>query len=300
LRILIEDARVMPPGCDVVFRALLTAGRPAYVRALDRLLAEWNVQEVGGDLDVWAAQLEVGTRLDPVGPGGAGFRAGVQSLKRDLQAFRERISAVRDDLAVVPFSLAAPGVTDFEEVATLPFVLGVSSESNARSGVVHQLNGKSALAGATDLRFDFELADDLDARGGALADSQFVLLRLPLPGPTPLPDLVGIRLRARADAIRNVRIELDSEAQRDDPDSPRYGWDVLLAPQAMDLTLDAAKLSLSSGAPAGAAPSLEAVLQGVVALTIVPESRGRKNGIYGSGKSDPGFVQIDDIRIEAP
>jgi hypothetical protein len=296
LRIMIEDARVMPPGCDVVFSALRTAGRPAYVKALDRLLEVWKVDRFGEMLDGWAAQIQVGTRLDPVGPGDAAFRAGVQALKRDLQAFRERIVAVRDEQAVVPFSLAAPGFTDFEAVDALPFVLGVASESNARTGVVHHLNGNGALAGATDLRFDFEFADDLDA-AGSVRHSQFALMRLPLPGATRLPDLTRIRLRARADAIRNVRIELDSGVQNDDAESPRYGWDVLLSPQTTDLTLDASKLSLATGAPSGG-PSLEAVLNGVQALIIVPEPRGRNDGIYGAGKTDPGFVEIDDVSIE--
>jgi hypothetical protein len=298
LRIMIEDARVMPPGCDVVFQALRTAGRPAYVKALDHLLGRWNVDDFAAQLDSWAAQIEVGTVLDPVGPGSAAFRAGVQSLKRDLQAFRERIVAVRDEQQVVPFSLAAPGTTDFEAVETLPFVLGVASESNTRTGVVHRLNGSGALAGATDLRFDFEFADDVEAGGSSVANSHFALLRLPLPGVTRLLDLTRIRLRARADTVRNLRIELEGDAQRDDPDSPRYGWDVVLGRGTMDLILEADDLALATGTPAGAAPSLEAVLDGVRALTLVPEPRGRSQGIYGAGKSDPGFVQLDDVIIE--
>ena len=41
----VEGGVVMPSGCDVVFRALNAAGRPAYTAALDKLLTVWDVAD---------------------------------------------------------------------------------------------------------------------------------------------------------------------------------------------------------------------------------------------------------------
>ena len=296
-RLIVEDTTVvMAPACDLLFQGLQAAGRPAWVKALDRLLQVWDVAALERTLDGWSAQVQVATRLDPFGPGPAGFAGGLRALKRDLETFRQRLIALRDDAQVVPFALEAPGLTDFEGVSGLSFQLGAVCEGNLRSGAVHDLDVSMPINGRTDLRFDFEFANEHEDTRGAY--SQWVQLRLPLAAPTPLGDLQQVRLQARADSIRNVRVELDSTAYGPESDDARFGWDVTLGRMNTSYVLPRGELALPAGARAGG-PGLGEVLEGLRGLIITPEPRGRDGqGFYPAGKTDPGFLRIDDILID--
>jgi spore coat protein H len=297
LRFRIEGAVMMPAACDPLFGALRGVGRGAYVGALNRLLAAWDMAALYRQIDVWAAEIADAVVRDPTSAGEVSWRASVRSLKRDLLALRERIENSRDGKSSTPFALTAPGVTDFEGATPLPFLLATSSQGNVTSGVVHDLNRRSPLTGAADARLDFELRNDSDAPG-AEGFSQWAALTLPTARPTDLSTLRRIRVKLSSDNIRSVRIELASTTYSDPEEDPRYGWTVLTSQNPEGHVLTVSSAVLPDGAQQGAVP-LAHVLTGVTGLVITPDARGRNEaGLLPVGKSDIGFVQLDDIAFE--
>jgi spore coat protein H len=294
LRFRVEGSVVMPPGCDVVFKAIRAVGRPTYLNAINRLLGVWDMGALYRQIDAWTAEIADAVARDTTLPSGAAWRTAVRSLKRDLGALRERVEKNRDGMTAAPFGLAAPGLTDFESSTPLTFLLSTSSESNLKSSAYHDLNRRAALGGNADARLEFELRNDSnDPNAGAF--SQWAVMRLPLEKQTSLVGLKRIRLRVRADNIRNVRVELSSPAYGDEA-ADRYGWS-LLGGQAIDSgVLELGQLALPDGSRG---PTLGAVLNSVDGLIISPEARGRSDsGLLPAGKADTGFIQIDDISIE--
>ena len=296
-RITIDGSVVMAPGCDVVFRALQGAGRPAYDQALDRLLDVWNVPALHALIDGWAEEIAVAVSLDPNGPGTVAWRAAVRALKRDVVALRERAQALRDSEAVTAFGLPAPGGTSFEGLTPLPVLLNMTSESNSRSGAVHALNYDNPISGGADLRLDFELANERDnvVQGAFL---QFVSWRIPVAGPGDLAMLKALRVRMKADNIRSVRIELDSPRYKNGAESPRYGWEKLIGRQVSELDLPRDMLRLPGGGTQGEVP-LDEILSQVSGLIITPQPLGLSDdGLFKVGQTDVGFLQVDDVAFE--
>ena len=294
-RMAVEGGVVMPSGCDPLFKALNAAGRPAYTAALDKLLDIWKVPALTSLVDDWAAEIQAAVALDPYGPGTVAWRGAVRALKRDLGALHERIQLLRDQANIDSFALATDRLNDFEGAKTLSVLMGMTSEQNPHSGVVHSLNFNDAIMGGADLRLDFELANDSDSPVES-AFLQFVSWRIPVQEPGDLGGAGQITLRMKADNIRTVRIELDSAAYPE-MDTPRYGWDVIVprAPTVLTLPLGGAKLP--GGATQGVV-SLDEVRKQVRGLIITPEPRGRgDNGLFARGKTDAGFLELDDVDI---
>ncbi len=297
IRYRIEGGVVMPSGCDPLFIALRGVGRQPYLAALDRLLGVWDMGALYRQIDDWAREIEGAVARDTTVPGTISWHTAVRSLKRDLLALRERVEKVRAGMALPgPFGLAVPGLTDFESATPLSFLLATSSESNVRSSAFHDLNRSRAIGGGADARLEFELHNDSnDPTAGAF--SQWAMLRLPLQSPS-LAGLRRIRLRMTADNIRSVRVELGSPAYADPESSERYGWQVLAGQQVDEAVLDLRDLTLPDGSHQGPVP-LAQILGSVDALIISPEPRGRSDeGLLPAGKSDVGFVEIDDVSIE--
>ena len=299
-RTVAEDAVLLAPGCDLVFQGLIGAGSPAYDKALDQLLGVWDVGALDQLVDGWAAEINDATELDPNGPGAVAWRAAVENLKAIIAALRERLEATRAKRTVAAFGLTVPGTTDFEAATALGFALGASSEVNPRSGGVFGLQQAGALGGAQDVRFAFELTNDLSP--DPALDVPFANARLPLgAGMVDLTGLQQIQLLGTADQLRTVRIEIDSPKYGNvgsvDTDLGRYGWEVLVGPAANTVMVSAADLALPPGTPAKA--TLAEVLANASGLVISPQPRGRNDaGLLPSGKSDVGFVRLDDITIQ--
>jgi spore coat protein H len=298
LRFRIDGAVMMPSGCDPVFAGLRGAGRGAYLAALQRLLSVWDMGALYRQIDTWASEIAGSVARDPTLPGEVAWRASVRALKRDLLALRERIENSRDGATASPFALTAPGVTDFEATTPLGFLLTTTSESNARSAVVHELNRRGPLRGGADVRLDFELRNDSnDAATGAF--SQFATLTLPLEQPTDLSRLRRVRLRLAADNIRTVRLEILSPSYADPEGGDRYGWSLLASQSAQDYVLDVSALTLADDSRQGPVPVAH-ILEALSGLVFSPDARGRSEaGLLPAGTGDVGFVQIDDITFES-
>jgi spore coat protein H len=295
IRYRIEGAVFMPAACDPVFAAIRGAGRGSYLAALDRLLGVWDMPALYRQIEAWSAEIADAVARDTTLPGPVPWRASVRALKRDLLALRERIENSRDGNLPAPFGLTAPGLTDFEETTPLGFLLTSSSETNGKSGAVHDLNRRGPLAGGADARLDFELRNEgNDATTGD--NSPWAFMTLPLSGPTDLQGLRRIRLRLVADNIRTVRLEIASPEYGDAEE--RYGWQLLASNTPEEYVVNVSALALGDGSQQGPVP-IAKILSAISALVVTPDARGRSAaGLLPAGQSDVGFVQIDDIRFE--
>jgi hypothetical protein len=294
---LVELQPVLHPACDPIFQGLIGAGRPAYERALDKLLGAWNVGQLQDLVDKWASEITAGVAADPHGPGQAAWHAGVENLKVYLIVLRERLQAIREGKTVSPFGLMAPGNNDFEDVSALAFQLGVSGDTSPRSGSSVNLNISQALAGAQDLYFGFDLANDEQAATSE-AKAPWVQARLPLAGaPKDISAIKQIRMRLAADDIRKVRVELDSTKYPDIEATGRFGRELILGKTPNDVVIPLAELGYAGLGNDPAA--LTAVLAAVSGLVLTPTPKGLdSHGVLPKGKTDHGFVRIDDIRFE--
>lgn len=297
LRFRIEGAVLMPAACDPLFAALRGVGRGAFVGALDRLLAVWDMSALYRQIDAWTAEIGDAVARDGTLAGAVSWKSAVRALKRDLLALRERIESNREGLTPTPFALAAPGVTDFEGTTALGFLLTTTSESNLRSGAIHDLNRRGPLGGGADARLDFELRNDSsDVATGAF--TQWANMTLPLAGPTNLGGLRRIRLRLAADNLRSVRLEIAGPGYADPENDDRYGWPLLASNSGQTYTLEVADLALADGNRQGSVP-VARVLAAISSLILTPDARGRSEaGLLPAGGADVGFVQIDDISFE--
>jgi hypothetical protein len=122
---------------------------------------------------------------------------------------------------------------------------------------------------------------------------------LPFVNATDLQPLRQIRLRIKADAVRLVRVELDSPSYRDSESGVRFGWDVLARSTPIEVTLTREQLGLPQGE--SSQDGLGNILPAVTAIVFSPEARGRNDaGLLPSARADRGFVEVDDILVESP
>jgi spore coat protein H len=299
MRSLVEGSAVARAGCDLVFQGIAGAGRAAYDQALDKMLQIFDVAELAALIDQWAAEIAPAVALDPLGNGTAAWRSGLKQLKQHLPALRERLAAIRANKSVQRFGLATEGTTDFEVASPYAFFRSATADANPRSGRVVDLASQGALAGTHDVRFDFEMANDTVSGNDPASAAPWAVLRLPLvDGTVDLSGVTSVRLLIAADNVRSVRIELDSPKYGIDPeDGARYGKDILIGKQPTEVVIHVADLALPPESTVAA--SHDDVLAATSALVFSPQAKGRnENGTLPAGKSDAGFLRIDNIRFE--
>jgi hypothetical protein len=110
-----------------------------------------------------------------------------------------------------------------------------------------------------------------------------------------LSSVALIQLLLLADQPRTVRIDLESDRYQAAGKRIKFGWDVAVSNtiSAVDLVLDQATLTSSGSATTDV---LSDVRQHVNGLAFSPSVVGMDtSGYLGTGNSDPGFLEIDDI-----
>ncbi len=297
-RYLVEgETPVAAPGCDLVFQGLQNTGRASYERALDQTLAVWDVAALHRLIDDWSTEILPAVARDPNGPGIFAWRSAVESLKISVGYLRERIEALRAGRDLSPAGLKAPGVTTFDDMAGLDFLLGATADHNSASGSVLDLGTTGALVGAKDVLLKFEFSNE--TRGEVAEAGAWLSLRLPMHGgAVSLEGAQSIRVKMAADNIRNVRIELDGPGYGQGEDVGRYGWDVTVARTAREfsLPLDQLKIPPDSEDPPVSATDLRKRITGII---ITPQSRDKNDkGLLPRGASEAGFLRLDDFVIE--
>jgi hypothetical protein len=279
------------PGCNPVFRGAVAAGKAAWQAAVGELLGgPFQVAKLHADVDKWAAQIGDAVMMDRT-QGFAGWQGSVRNFKSDLTVIREKMEAIRDGKSTDPFGLRLDAPNDFEGVSRVSFLLGASKLANGATAFAHTLNTTMPLAGASDVRLEFEFRNDanvpwswgftvINMKGGA---QSFAPVR-------------QIRFKARTNMSRGGRLELESP-RNTDYSGGRWGWDVRFPSSTGVITLDMAAIGIPSWSNGKAQGPKDDVIANVSGLAFNPAANGYDSkGFFVSG-SDRGWVQIDDIEL---
>lgn len=283
---------VMPPGCDPLLNGL-SSDLGAYQAALGELVDEHFTEErILAVIDDSAALLEGAVARDPYGPGLDAWRAALDSLRRDVPLLRARAESLSMGVVPIPFTLSSEGVSDFEDATEIELLLGATLMSAPETTLTMELERDGALEGAQSLRIDFEF------RNGAEPWSQWVELLLQLDEERDLTALTGLRITARANAARTVRIDLMSPEHTRANEGIRFGWDVPLTANAEVFELLLADLALPVWATDDPADDVAAVLSSVTGMAINAQCQGRLDtGFLPDGTTDPGSFVVDSIEF---
>ncbi|KYG06343.1 hypothetical protein BE21_35405 [Sorangium cellulosum] len=291
--------RVRVPGCDALFGAL-SQDPAGYQAALQALLdGPFGEGKLEAQVDAYAAQIRAAVEEDPLGPGLASWEPAVARLKSEVPILRERLRRFASNTPLVPFSFTAAGVNDFEAADAVELYVGTLLATNNASGAVQGLTQDAPLSGAQSLLLSFDFRDEAYAWG------QYVYFTVPLvEGSVDVTPLEGVRFRARADAARGLRVDVESPAQSNGLSGVRHGWDVRLGVEPQVIELKFADIALPGWAiDQGLDPGddVNDVLASIIGLAFSPEMNGvGANGFLGRGEADSGAVVIDDVELFGP
>lgn len=287
---------VKAPGCDRVFQAIAN-DRADYQAAVDKLLAgPFREQTILNKIDLWSKFIHDSEVADPTAQGEEAWISAVHELKGTLPFLRERLMALRDGRPLVPLSLSLTSNNDFETATSLGAKLAFAIRANVNSDISQDVRTIGALDGKQDIRLIFEYRDP-----SGLPDhgwQQWIDYFMPFTnGFQDLTSVAQVRLILRTDQPRTVRIELESDLYQEPKKGIKFGWDVAAtsSPTQVRLLLNNAKLSAK-----GTTDVLSHVRTHVSGLTFNPSVVGRNaSGNLGSGNSDPGYLEIDDVQFLA-
>lgn len=287
-----DGQNMLAPGCDPLMSGL-SADLGAYQAALGELLDEHFTEErINAIIDDGAVLLESAVSSDPYGPGPEAWRAALDALRRDVPFLRARAEMLAAGAVPVPFTLAAAGVSDFEGVTEVELLIGATLMSAPETTLTMSLETDSALEAAQSLRVDFEFRD------GPEPWSQWVETLLHLDQERDLTSSTGLRITARADAARTLRVDLISTEHTRANEGIRFGWDVPLTTEAVVFELPLDDLALPVWATDDPADDVAAVRASVTGLAINAQVEGRlETGFLPEGTTDPGSFVIDSIEF---
>lgn len=290
------NAWVKEPGCDRLFQAI--ASNPAdYEAAVDRLLAgPFREQAVLKKIDLWSKFIHDSEVADPTAEGEVSWNTAINDLKAMIPFLRERLMALRDGRPPVPLSLSLKSNNDFETATSLGARLACAIRANAGSEASQEVNTTGSLDGKQDIRLKFVFRDSSAQRVHGW--QQWLNYFMPFKnGFHDLTSVAQVRLLLRTDQPRTVRIELESDLYQTSNTGIKFGWEVAVTslPTPVRLVLDNAMLPSRAK---GATDALSRVRTHVNGLSFNPSVVGRNaSGNLGSGNSDPGFLEIDDIQF---
>jgi hypothetical protein len=293
------DSWVKAPNCDRIFQTL--AQDPAsYQVAVNQLLTgPFDEQTVLAKIDKWSRFIHDAELADPTGEGQASWLSNVNQLKVTIPLLRQRLMAIRDGKTLDPLNLSVSVMNDFESVSSLGTKLGLVSYSNANTDVSFDVNTTNALMGQQDIRMDFVYRDPSEdpnqgwqqwiyyfwAFGGGFHD---------------LTSVARLQMILRTDQPRTVRIDLESDLYQAPNKGIKFGWDVPVTsvPTSVNLLIDTAQLP-SWGT--GTTDVLSHVRTHINGIAFNPAPLGRNaTGYFGANKSDPGYLEVDNVQFTSP
>jgi hypothetical protein len=289
---------VKAPGCDRVFQAL-SQDWASYQAAVDELLAgPFELTAVLGKLDEWSQFIHDSVVADPTADGEADWNAAVEDLKSKIPVLRERLTKLRDGEAIPHLTLSLTSTNDFETASPVQTMFGVQLDTSTHTYATPRLNTAQGLDGQQDLRLDFVYRDPAQQAGGW---QQWIHMVLPFEnGFHDLTSVAHIRMLLLSDQPRTVRVELESDRYQAAGKRIRFGWEVPVVNSvtSVELTLDQATLPSWAS---GTTDSLTDVRQHVYGLSFSPLPVDLNDaGYLGSGKSDAGSLEIDDVVFVSP
>jgi spore coat protein CotH len=298
-----SDTPVRAPGCDPLIHGLSLVDRSRYLAAVQKLLdGPFQLDAIDEQLARWSAQIADAVATDPNGPGLAGFQGGVTKLRSNLGWLRQRLEHVRDGVPITRLALTVAGPNDFEGVDPLGFSVGATGMSNPTSTFSYGPNQNSPIAGATDARIDFEFRDA--SPPAAWQQWLFVNFRM-AGGRASLADsgVTEIHFKARSNAPRQLRVDIESPENPETNQGVCLGWDVNITTEAQEYVVTLATAAIPSwrlGQTPQPVPTTDrnAVFNNLIGLVFRPLAIGRlASGLFPAGASDLGYVEIDDIEF---
>jgi hypothetical protein len=291
-------AWVKEPGCDRLFQAI-AKDRTDYQAAVDQLLAgPFSEQTILKKIDLWSKFIHDSEVADPTAEGEVSWTSAVKELKATLPLLRERLMALRDDRPLAPLSLSPTSKNDFETATSLGAKLAFAIRANVNSEVSQEVQTTGALDGKQDIRLKFVYRDPSGLPGHGW--QHWINYFMPFAnGFHDLTSVAQVRLLLRTDQPRTVRIELESDLYQTPNKGIKFGWEVTVtnSPTPVRLVLDNARLPSRAK---GTSDALSHVRTHVNGLSFNPSVVGRNaSGNLGSGNSDPGTLEIDDIQFLA-
>ena len=288
---------VKAPGCDRMFQAL-SQDWPSYQAAVDKLLAgPFDATTVLSKIDTWSNFIHDSVVADPTADGEASWAAAVENLKNTIPILRDRLTKIRNGETITPLTLSQTSTNDFESASPVQAMFGLQLDASAHTDVTQRLNTAQGLDGHQDIRLDFVYRDPTAAPGEGR--QQWIHFMMPFEGGFhDLTSLSHIQMLLLTDQPRTVRIDLESDRYHAASKRIRFGWEVSVSNTitAVDLLLDNATLP-SWGT--GTTDVLSNVRQHVNGLAFSPSVVGMDaSGYLGSGNSDPGYLEIDDIAFQ--
>jgi len=284
--------QVIAPGCDRMFRAMafdLTAYKAAARALLD---THFTVPNMEAAIAQHAAFIREAALADPHGPGGKSFEEGVGFIRQDLPRLRARLEHLLSGEPTTPLVFSATTKNDFESADAFGLLSGTSQMCNANSTVDVQLLTTAPIAGARSCRMAFSFGNE------TAAFQQWMSYGVPMDQiPTNATLLTGIRLTARSNVARVLRMDIDSPKNPGFMQGIRRGWDIILdtAPKTIEVLFAEAQTPSWGGVVNDSLPEVLATMAG---LYFQPQCVGRDAaGFLPAGTNDTGFVDIDDLEF---
>jgi spore coat protein H len=290
------DLFVIAPGCDRIFRAM-AQDLESYRTAGETLLSEAFSEAAMSDaIDEHIAFIREAAEADPNGPGLTAFESAAEDIRNRIPMLRTRFEYLLSGESWVPFELPPDDVMDFEEQDDLGLIMGPEIYMNPTSTADFSINTDDPIQGEQSLFISFEFANGTDPW------DQWLIYIVPFKGGIhDVSDLSGIRFRARADAERTLRLEINTTLVSEDNGWLRNGWDVPIDDEADQfevyfddaaVPLWASDQGLDPGAP------MADVLKNATGILFQPVCTGlNDHGYLPDETTDEGFVELDDIEF---
>lgn len=286
------ENQVIAPGCDRMFRAMasdLTAYQAAARALLDTHFAVANMEAA---IARHAAFIREAALADPRGPGEKSFEEAVAFIRQDLPRLRARLEHLLSGEPTTPLAFSATTKNDFESADPYGLLSGTSQMCNASSTVDVQLLTTAPIAGAKSCRMAFSFGNE------TAAYQQWMSYGVPMDQiPTDATLLTGIRLTARSNVARVLRMDIDSPKNPGFMKGIRRGWDIVLdsTPKTIEVLFAEAQTPSWGGVVDDSLPEVLATMAG---LYFQPQCVGRDAaGFLPAGTNDTGFVDIDDLEF---
>jgi len=295
------EASVKAPACDPLMRAIALAAKSEYPAAVKQLIdGPFNLDTIFADIERWSKQIEDGVNNDLYGPGLEAWRDAVDSLKHELTLLHLRLKNTANGMPKPkPLELSINEVNDFETCDALEFALGALSYSNNRSSFSFRRNTDSPIDGLADTRINFEYRNEYDdPETGAWL--QWGMSKLYFENMEPVDfsaaKITSIELTVKADTNRSLRVEFGSPLQSQGSEGICFGWTLNLSPDTKTFTLNLDDATFPDWVTKPPKENLKDIITEIEAISFIPEPKGvSSDGLFHDGKTDPGWIQIDDI-----
>ncbi len=293
-------------ACDPWFRLLRRTAAPEYRRAVERLLdGPLAPGAIEGWIDSWAGEIAADVERDTLHSVHS-WRSAVDELKAVVALQRWKMERRLEGVPPAVPRLRPDGTNgfDFDPLfAPIFAAAGASAESELRASV----DAESPIAGEGSLRLEWTYRNTLGGDGKPVPWGSWGGWTMEWTSPAEA-DLRGARAIAfdyRASDLRNFNVDILSSRYKEGV--YRY-WGRTFSvtpggPLPQYLLLDSASLRYAwTGAPYTAEgdghPPLDSILAHVTGLYLYPAQVGLDaTGVYPEGKSDEGWIEIDELRV---